>query len=93
MVNRGFVECRLGYNVGVFKREGTRSNVVINELEAKKKTKRAEVFQMCSLMEMKVTNMSVVGIATAPAKQKQHQHFKCRYSENVIHWELEHLKC
>lgn len=52
---------------------------------------------MCSLMEMKVpTTMSEVGIVIVPTKsrqKKQHQHLKNRYSENVIHWELEHVKC
>lgn len=54
---------------------------------------------MCSLVEMKVFNMNVVEAASLllakREKQKwlQLQYFKFRYSENVIHWELEHIKC
>lgn len=57
------------------------------------------MLQMSSLVEMKALNMNVVGAAAIVLAKKskqqwlQHQYFKCRYSENVIHWELEHVKC
>lgn len=57
------------------------------------RTKLVEVLQMCSLMETKVPTMSEVGIVIVPTKSQPQQRFKCRYSENVIHWELEHVKC
>lgn len=47
-------------------------------------------------MEMKVGNMSEVGVVVVLTECKQntqHQRFKCRYSENVIHRELENVKC
>lgn len=56
---------------------------------------------MCSLVEMKVLNMNVVEAASLLLAKReeqqcqwlQHQYFKFRYSENVIHWELERVKC
>lgn len=71
--------------------------VIINGLKKIQITKCAKMLQMCSLVEMKALNMNVVGAVIILAKSEQqwqqHQYFKCRYSENVIHWELEHVKC